>query len=70
MDGWMGGQTSLTILLFVTMVDQNIGGFHHSQIEEFHWLFSILVNFEDLMFDSSSIDVVFKNINSIRLGDS
>lgn len=52
------------------MVDQNIGGFHHSQIEEFHWLLSKLVNFEDLMFDSSSIDVVFKNINSIRLGDS
>lgn len=63
-------QTSLTILLFVAMVDQDIGGLHHSQSEEFHRLFAILVNFEDLVFESRSIDVVFENIDSIRLGNS
>lgn len=41
---------SLTILLFVTMGDQNISGLLHPQIEKFHRLFAILVNFEDLVF--------------------
>lgn len=68
MDRWIGGW--LTILLFVAMVDQNIGGFHHSQTEELHRLFAVLVNFEDFVFEAGSIDVVFENIDSIRLGNS
>lgn len=62
--------TSPTILLFVAMRDENIGGFLHPQAEKFHRLFAILVNFKNLVFKSSSIDVVFKYINPVRLGNS
>lgn len=40
----------LTILLFVTVGDQNISGLLHPQIEKFYRLFAVLVNLEDLMF--------------------
>lgn len=60
----------LTILLFVAMGDQNISGLLHPQIEKFHRLFAELVNLEDLMFQSSSVDVVFKYIDSVWLGNS
>lgn len=43
-------QDNFTILLFVTVGDQNICGLLHPQIEEFHSVFSVLVDLENLMF--------------------
>lgn len=40
----------LTVLLFVTVGDENIRGLLHPQTEKLHRLFPILVNLEDLVF--------------------
>lgn len=52
------------------MGDHDIGRFLETQVEKLHRLFSILVNFEDLVFQPSPVDVVFKYVNPVWLGYS
>lgn len=59
----------LTVLLFVAMGDQDVGGLLQPQAEELHLLFAVLVDFKNLVFESSSVDVVFKDIDPVRLGN-
>lgn len=59
----------LTVLLFVAMGDQDVGGLLQAQAEELHLLLAVLVDFKNLVFESSSVDVVFKDINPVWLGN-
>lgn len=58
---------SLTILLLETMRDQHICCFFNTQIERFNVLFPIFVYSENFIFQSCSINVILKNIYSVRL---
>lgn len=61
---------SLTVLLLVSMGDQDVGGLLQAQAEELRLLFSVLVDFKNLVFESSAVDVVLKDIDPVRLGNS
>lgn len=58
---------SLTILLLETMRDQDICCFFNTQIQRFNVLFPIFVYSENFIFQSCSINVILKNIYSVRL---
>lgn len=60
----------LTVLLFVAMGDQDVGGLLQAQAEELRLLLAVLVDFKDLVFESRSVDVVFKEVDPVRLGNS
>jgi hypothetical protein len=49
------------------MEDQDNGGSLYPQMEPFHWLFSILMDPEDIIPHPDPIDVVLKDINPYRL---
>lgn len=52
------------------MGDQDVGGLLQAQAEELHLLLAVLVDSKNLVLESSAVDVVLKDIDPVRLGNS
>lgn len=60
----------LTVLLLVAMGEEDVGGLLQAQAEELHLLLAVLVDLKNLVLESRSVDVVFEDVDSVRLGNS
>lgn len=63
-------ERSFTIWLLESMDYDDAGGFFYAYIKVFNESFAKFVNPENFVFQASSIDIIFKYINFIRLIDS